>query len=178
MVVLRLDRMGRSLHHLARTTSMLAERGVGLKVLTGQGAQIDTATAAGRLSFGIFAALAKFESELIRERTMAELKATRARGQKGGRKFALKRIAGPHGTGCHGQSRYVGFSALQRNRGDSGQALPVYRSQWQSTQSRETSCVLALSVGSCTLRHQTRICDQTSGLKSWVTKLRWCPSGR
>jgi len=60
-----------------------------LKVLTGQGAQIDTTTAAGRLSFGIFAALAEFESELIRERTMAGLQAARARGRKGGRRFAL-----------------------------------------------------------------------------------------
>ena len=71
LVVWRLDRMGRNLHHLVRTVSMLSERGVGLKVLTGQGTLIDTTTAAGRLSFGIFAALAEFERELIRERTMA-----------------------------------------------------------------------------------------------------------
>lgn len=91
LVVWKLDRLGRSLHHLVKTVSMLSERGVGLKVLTGQGAQIDTTTAAGRLSFGIFAALAEFESELIRERTMAGLQAARARarGRKGGRKFAL-----------------------------------------------------------------------------------------
>ena len=89
LVVWKLDRLGRSLHHLVRTVSMLSERGIGLKVLTGQGAQIDTTTAAGRLSFGIFAALAEFESELIRERTMAGLQAARARGRKGGRKFAL-----------------------------------------------------------------------------------------
>ena len=88
LVVWKLDRMGRSLHHLVKTVSMLSERNVGLKVLTGQGAQIDTTTAAGRLSFGIFAALAEFESELI-ERTMAGLQAARARGRKGGRKFAL-----------------------------------------------------------------------------------------
>ena len=68
---------------------MLSDSGIGLKVLTGQGAAIDTTTAAGRLSFGIFAALAEFESELIRERTMAGLQAARARGRKGGRKFAL-----------------------------------------------------------------------------------------
>ena len=39
--------------------------------------------------FGIFAALAEFERELIRERTVAGLKAARARGRRGGRKFAL-----------------------------------------------------------------------------------------
>ena len=89
LVVWRLDRMGRNLHHLVRTVSMLSERGVGLKVLTGQGTLIDTTTAAGRLSFGIFAALAEFERELIRERTIAGLKSARARGRKGGRKFAL-----------------------------------------------------------------------------------------
>ena len=67
----------------------LTDREIGLRVLTGQGAQIDTTTAAGRLVFGIFAALAEFERELIRERTVAGLKAARARGRKGGRKFAL-----------------------------------------------------------------------------------------
>tara|TARA_R110002020_G_scaffold47644_6_gene135509 strand:+ start:833 stop:1444 length:612 start_codon:yes stop_codon:yes gene_type:complete len=89
LVIWKLDRMGRSLNHLIKTTTQLSERGIGLKVLTGQGAQIDTTTAAGRLSFGIFAALAEFESELIRERTMAGLQAARARGRTGGRKFAL-----------------------------------------------------------------------------------------
>ena len=64
---------------------------VGLRVLAGQGEQIDTTTAAGRLVFGIFAALAEFERELIRERTVAGLKAARARGRKGGRKFALSK---------------------------------------------------------------------------------------
>ena len=89
LVVWKLDRLGRSLHHLVQTVTGLSEQGVGLKVLTGQGAAIDTTTAAGRLSFGIFAALAEFESELIRERTLAGLKAARARGRKGGRKPAL-----------------------------------------------------------------------------------------
>ncbi len=81
-----MDRIGRSLHHLVNTVNDLSERGVGLKVLTGTGAQIDTITPAGRLSFGIFAALADFESDLIRERTMVGLAAARARGRKGGRK--------------------------------------------------------------------------------------------
>ncbi len=80
LAIWKLDRLGRSLHHLVKTVTTLSDRGIGLKVLTGQGAQIDTTTAAGRLSFGIFAALAEFESELIRERTMAGLQAARARG--------------------------------------------------------------------------------------------------
>jgi len=89
LVIWKLDRLGRSLKHLVKTVSDMTERGVGLKVLAGQGAHIDTTTPAGKLSFGIFAALAEFESELIRERTMAGLAAARARGRKGGRKFAL-----------------------------------------------------------------------------------------
>ena len=92
LVVWKLDRLGRNLTHLVNTVQNLAARGVGLRVLTGQGAQIDTTTAAGRLVFGIFAALAEFEGELIRERTVAGLKAARARGRKGGgRKFALSK---------------------------------------------------------------------------------------
>ena len=56
--------VGRNLAHLVNTVQDLSARGVGLRVLTGQGAQIDTTTAAGRLVFGIFAALAEFEREL------------------------------------------------------------------------------------------------------------------
>ena len=80
LVVWKLDRLGRT-GHLVNTVPDLSARGVGLRVLAGQGAQIDTTTAAGRLVFGIFAALAEFERELIRERTLAGLKAARARGR-------------------------------------------------------------------------------------------------
>ena len=62
---------------------------MGLKVLTGQGAAIDTTSAAGKLVFGIFAALAEFERELISERTVAGLASARARGRKGGRPFKM-----------------------------------------------------------------------------------------
>ena len=91
LVVWKLDRLGRNLAHLVNTVQNLSVRGVGLRVLTGQGAQIDTTTAAGRLVFGIFAALAEFERELIRERTLAGLTAARARRRHGGRTFALSK---------------------------------------------------------------------------------------
>ena len=64
---------------------------MGLKVLTGAGAQIDTTTANGRLAFGIFAAFAEFERELIAERTTAGLAAARARGRMGGRPRKMDR---------------------------------------------------------------------------------------
>ena len=75
LVVWKLDRLGRTLAHLVNTVQDLSARGVGRRVLTGQGAQIDTTTVAGRLVFGTFAALAEFERGLIRERTLAWLTA-------------------------------------------------------------------------------------------------------
>lgn len=89
LVVWKLDRLGRDLHHLINTVHNLTGRGVGLKVLTGHGAAVDTTTAAGKLVFGIFAALAEFERELISERTRAGLASARARGRKGGRPFKM-----------------------------------------------------------------------------------------
>lgn len=89
LIVWKLDRLGRNLKHLILTVDELSKRNIGFKVLSGQGADIDTTTPAGRMVFGIFAALAEFERELIRERTIAGLNAARARGRKGGRKFQL-----------------------------------------------------------------------------------------
>jgi DNA invertase Pin-like site-specific DNA recombinase len=89
LVLWKLDRLGRDLRHLVNTVHDLTARGVGLKVLTGHGAAIDTTTAAGKLVFGIFAALAEFEREPISERTVAGLASARARGRKGGRPFKM-----------------------------------------------------------------------------------------
>jgi DNA invertase Pin-like site-specific DNA recombinase len=86
LVVWKLDRLGRSLRHLVNVVHDLTSRGVGLKVLTGRGAAIDTTTPAGKLVFGIFASLAEFERDLISERTLAGLASARARGRKGGRR--------------------------------------------------------------------------------------------
>lgn len=89
LVIYKLDRLGRNLKHLVNTVHELTERGIGLKVLSGQGAVIDTATPSGKLVFGIFAALAEFERELISERTKAGLASARARGRKGGAPFKM-----------------------------------------------------------------------------------------
>lgn len=84
LVVWKLDRLGRNLKHLLATVEDMTARGVGFKVLTG--APVDTTTPQGKLSFAMFAALAEFERDLIRERTIAGLAAARARGRKGGRR--------------------------------------------------------------------------------------------
>ena len=85
LVVWKLDRLGRDLKSLVNTIDDLGNRGIGFKVLAGSGAEIDTSTANGKLFFGVFAALAEYERELVKERTMAGLRSARARGRFGGR---------------------------------------------------------------------------------------------
>lgn len=89
LIVWKLDRLGRDLRHLINTVHDLTGRGIGLKVLRGHDAAIDTTTAAGKLGFGIFAALAEFERELIAEHTMAGLASARARDRKGGHSYKM-----------------------------------------------------------------------------------------
>ena len=82
LAVWKLDRLGRSLADLVATVGRIEAAGAGRRSLTDQ---IDTTTPAGRLTFGVFAALAEFEAELIRERTLAGLAAARSRGRRFGR---------------------------------------------------------------------------------------------
>jgi DNA invertase Pin-like site-specific DNA recombinase len=86
LVVWKLDRLGRSLRHLVDTVTGLADRGIGFRSLQ---EAIDTTTPGGKLVFHVFAALAEFERDLIRERTSAGLAAARARGRHGGRPSVL-----------------------------------------------------------------------------------------
>lgn len=89
LVVWKLDRLGRNLRHLIEIVQTLETQNIGFQVLTGKGSCIDTTTASGKMIFAIFAALSEYERELISERTKAGLKAARARGRKGGRKFIM-----------------------------------------------------------------------------------------
>jgi DNA invertase Pin-like site-specific DNA recombinase len=86
LVVWRLDRLGRTLPHLLQLVEELKTRSIGFRSLT---ESIDTTTPSGELIFHIFGALAQFERNLIRERTVAGLKAARARGRKGGGRYKL-----------------------------------------------------------------------------------------
>lgn len=86
LVVWRLDRLGRSVRHLIDTVNALADRGIGFHSVS---EAMDTTTPTGALLFHIFGAIAQFERDLIRERTMAGLAAARARGRLGGRRPKL-----------------------------------------------------------------------------------------
>ena len=86
LIVWRLDRLGRSLPDLVQIVAELEQKGVGIESIT---ERIETGSAAGKLVFHVFAALAEFERNLIRERTNAGLAAARARGRAGGRKPKL-----------------------------------------------------------------------------------------
>ena len=86
LVVWKLDRLARSVRDLVSIAAQLQAGSVDLKIIT-QG--IDTTSVGGRLVFNIMAAIAEFERDLIRERTMAGLQAAKERGRRGGRKPKL-----------------------------------------------------------------------------------------
>jgi len=100
LIVWKLDR----LRHLVNTIHDLMERGICFRVLTGQGANIDTTTASGRLVFGIFAALAEFERELIREMNDRGLSSARARVATAAVPTPMTLAKASPGAGSNGQA--------------------------------------------------------------------------
>ena len=90
VTIYKLDRLGRSLKHLLQVVGDFQQLGVGLVSLTDA---INTTSAQGRLMFNLFASLAEFERDIIRERTKAGLTAARARGRQGGRPKGLSKEA-------------------------------------------------------------------------------------
>ncbi|CAK07659.1 MULTISPECIES: recombinase family protein [Rhizobium] len=104
LVVWRLDRLGRSIHDLLRIIERLRKRGVEFQSLT---EHIDTGSAGGRLVFHLLAAMAEFERQLIRERTLAGIEAARARGTRLGRRPRLnndERVAAYHAVIIDGEN--------------------------------------------------------------------------
>ena len=82
IVVWKLDRAGRSLKHLIEIVNEVNEKEIGFISLK---ESLDTTSSTGKLMFHIFASLAEFERDIIRERTLARLSSARARGRVGGR---------------------------------------------------------------------------------------------
>lgn len=101
LVVWKLDRLGRSLKNLVELIQWFMENKIGLKSIHDP---IDTTTSQGRLIFNIFASLAEFERDLIRERTQAGLSAARARGRKGGRPRGIPKAN--EATACAAETLY------------------------------------------------------------------------
>jgi len=101
LVVWKLDRLGRSLKNLIELVQLLLQKNIGLCSLNDP---IDTTTPQGRLIFNIFASLAEFERDIIRERTYAGLYAARARGRKGGRPRGLPKAS--EATACTVETLY------------------------------------------------------------------------
>lgn len=101
LVIWKLDRMGRSLHHLVATVNDLVSKNIDIISLQDP---LNTTNAQGRLIFNMFASLAEFEKDLIRERTMAGLKSARARGRLGGRPKGLSEKA--KRTACTAEALY------------------------------------------------------------------------
>ena len=104
LVIWKLDRMGRSLTHLVELVGDLLKRKIGLLSLNDPN---NTTSAQGRLVFNLFASLAEFERELIRERTQAGLSAARARGRVGGR---------PKGLSSEAEATAMAAETLYRER--------------------------------------------------------------
>ena len=136
LVVWRLDRLGRSLPDLVRIVGELEQKGVSFESLT---EKIETGSAAGKLVFHVFAALAEFERNLIRERTRAGLVAARARGRAGGRKPKLseaqikeinemvdaQKLPIGRIAELYGVSRTTIYKVAPRRESEAGEAQPV-----------------------------------------------------
>ena len=136
LVVWRLDRLGRSLPDVVRIVGELEQKGVSFESLT---EKIETGSAAGKLVFHVFAALAEFERNLIRERTRAGLVAARARGRAGGRKPKLteaqikeinemvdaQKLPIGRIAELYGVSRTTIYKVAPRRENEVGEAQPV-----------------------------------------------------
>lgn len=115
LVVLRLCRLGRSMLHLADLLTRFQREGVHFCSLS-EG--INTTTPGGKLVYHIFAAIAEFQRDIIRENTLTGLEAARSRGATIGRPLKMKpyQVMGAHeammqrGLSLHELARRYGVS--------------------------------------------------------------------
>lgn len=119
VVVWKLDRLGRSLKELITLINDFQQKGVGFRSLHDA---IDTTTAQGRLVFNLFASLAEFERDLIRERTQAGLSAARSRGRLGGRPKGLAKE-----TLDKAKAAQTLYEAKDKTAGEIGKLLGISR---------------------------------------------------
>jgi DNA invertase Pin-like site-specific DNA recombinase len=119
VVVWKLDRLGRSLKELITLINDFQLKGVGFRSLNDA---IDTTTAQGRLVFNLFASLAEFERDLIRERTRAGLSAARSRGRLGGRPKGLGKE-----TLAKAKAARTLYEAKDKTAGEIGKLLGISR---------------------------------------------------
>lgn len=142
LLVWKLDRLSRNLHHLVQMINDLAKKEIAFKVLSGHGADIDTTSASGKLIFTVFAALAEFERDVIAERTKAGLAAAKARGRHGGRKPKLDAfaVAGVEATAAQAlESRDKDFTL-----GKAAKTLNVHRSTLWRARKRSAATAIPL----------------------------------
>ena len=90
VVAYKLDRLGRSLPHLAQLVGEMAAHRVAL-VIPAQGIDTSASNPASQFQLNILMAVAEFEREIIRERVHSGLRAARARGARLGRPSTLKK---------------------------------------------------------------------------------------
>lgn len=86
VVVWRLDRLGRSMIHVAQLGENFKNQGVGFKSISDG---VNTSSSTGRLLFNLLVGIAEYEREMIIERTTAGLASARAQGKTGGRKKVM-----------------------------------------------------------------------------------------
>ncbi len=159
LAVWRLDRLGRSLAHLVQTVGDLERQEKGFKSIT---EQIDTTTPSGRLVFHLFASLAQFERDLIRERVRAGITAARARGRVGGRPRVL--------SGAKAKLAAKLMSDRDRNVADICRALNVSRATLYRVAQEQTPPATT-SAGS-TARKPTKAVETANKAKTPTTPRR------
>ncbi len=129
LVVWKLDRLGRSLAHLVNTVKELSDRKIGLRVLTGKGAQIDTTTASGRMVFGIFATLGRVRAGSDPRAHHGGSRLRESARSQGRTKIRAHQSSGASRASRHGPARYFSFRSLQGTRHRARHSLPICRSQ-------------------------------------------------